>query len=133
MREALGVHLAAPEDGIAVRVRDLALGPPDHDVVQQSAVVGDRLGGREQLVVQKLDVRPELKGVALVRGCGKKQQIPAVVAKHFGEAVVLRGRGLTAAARTRQMVRLVEDRGPTEGRPAGAAPAAAASGCRWSR
>ena len=66
-------------------------------------------GLREQLVVQELDERPELKGVALVRGRGEKQHVPAVVAKGLGEAVVLRGRGLPAAARARQMVRLVED------------------------
>ena len=73
------------------------------------SVVGDRLGTREQLVVQELDERPELEGVALVRGCGEEQHVAAVVAKGLGEAVVLRGLGLPAAARARQMVRLVED------------------------
>ena len=103
------MHLAAPEDGVAACVRDLALGAPDHDLVQQSAVVGDRLGAREQLVVEELDEGPELEGVALVRGGGEEQQVPAVVAQGLGEAVVLCGPGLPAAARARQVVRLVED------------------------
>ena len=108
-REAFGMHLAAPEDRVAPRVRDLAPGAPDHDAVQQSAVVGDRLGAGEQLVVQELDQRPELEGVALVRRRGEEEQVPAVVAQRLGEAVVPGGRGLLAAAGTRQMVRFVED------------------------
>ena len=110
------MHLAAPEDRAASRVRDLALGAPDHDVVQQPAVVGDGLGAREQLVVEELDQRPELEGVALVRRRGEKQHVPAVVAQRLGETVVVGGRGLLAAAGTRQMVRLVEDHEVPRGR-----------------
>ena len=103
------MNLAAPEDRPAFRVGHFALRPADHHAAQEAPVVEERFGRLKEAVVKELDERPELVGIALVRGGRQEEQVSSVMAKLFREAVVLGRLDLASVPDPAQVVGLIED------------------------
>jgi hypothetical protein len=79
-------------------------------------VVEERLRRLEETLVEELDERPELVGIALVWGGRQEEQVADMMTKVLSQAVILGGLDLPAVSDPAQVVRLVEDRDVPAGR-----------------
>ena len=106
--ERLGMYPAPREQRRAIRPASIRLGAPEHHRIQAVPVFQHVLWAGEQRRVEQLHQHPELKVVALVRGCRQKHQITRMVLERLGKLVVLRFADLATRTIGSEVMRLVK-------------------------